>query len=253
MKVVIIEDELPGAERLAGLLHSIDPTIEIQAIIDSVTDSVEWLRQHDHPDLIFMDIELSDGQCFRLFRETAVLSGIIFTTSYNEYATKAFEFNSIGYLTKPIGKEQLANSLKKYDAMKNLFRVDIAVVGEILQSYIPKPAVIRDRFLVKRGQKYLSIHIDEIAYFFSDERIVFLVTNEKARYILDYNLDELEEMLDSRYFFRANRAFIIHVKSVSGFENDFNSKLRLSVLPLPDREVLVSKEKATLFKAWMGK
>jgi two-component system LytT family response regulator len=248
MNVLIIEDERPGAERLATMLLSIDPSINVCGWIESVEDGVQWFMHNQPPALVFMDIELSDGNCFQLLKRINPACGIIFTTSYNEFALEAFNYNSIAYLTKPIRKDELRKSIEKFKAFKGLFEQKPSVYQQLLPDLYK-----RDRFLVKRGQKYLPVLMEEVAYFYSEGKIVFLVCWQGIKYVLDYALDDLEGMIDPRQFYRANRAFIIHVKSVISFENDVNSRLRISVQPSTDREIYVSKEKAADFKEWMGR
>ncbi|MBO9657936.1 MAG: response regulator transcription factor [Chitinophagaceae bacterium] len=248
MNVLIIEDERPGAERLASMLQSIDPAINICGFVESVEDGVQWFSQNQLPALVFMDIELSDGNCFQLLKRINPACGIIFTTSYNEFALEAFNYNSIAYLTKPIRKDELRKSIEKFNGFKELFEHKPAVYQQLLPSLYK-----RDRFLVKRGQKYLSVLMEEVAYFYSEGKIVFLVSWHGVKYVLDYTLDDLEGMVDPRQFYRASRAFIIHLKSVISFENDVNSRLRVAVQPSIDREILVSREKASDFKEWMGR
>jgi two-component system LytT family response regulator len=248
MNILIIEDERLGAERLASMLKKLDTSISICDIIESIADGLEWFRAHPAPDLVFMDIELSDGSCFQLLNQIDINCGIIFTTSYNEYALEAFKYNSIGYLTKPIREISLQKSLEKFAAFKELFTPNRQTI-ENLQA----AAQARERFLVRKGQKYISVTVDDIAYFYSEERVVFLVTLAGNKYITDYTLDELETMTDGRYFYRANRAFILHARSVVSFQNDFSSRLRITVQPGIGREIMVSREKATQFKEWMGR
>ncbi|SKA14881.1 LytR/AlgR family response regulator transcription factor [Sediminibacterium ginsengisoli] len=252
MKVLIIEDEQPGAERLAHQLQAIDNTIEILGILPDTGTAIDWFRNHEHPDIVFMDIELSDGQCFRIFQETEVRSSIIFTTSYDEYALKAFEQNSIDYLLKPIKKERLELGLQKYKQLQQRFAYDNTWMEALLNKVAPPPSW-RDKFLVKHGQRYISVTTDEIAYFYSDLRLVFLVTTNKDKYMVDYKLEDLEKMLDPAMFYRANRSFIVHTRSVAGIITGKNLKLSVTLEPAPGGPITISREKARAFKTWMGR
>jgi DNA-binding LytR/AlgR family response regulator len=256
MKVLIIEDEQLGAERLIRLLHSIDNTIEVVGNTHSIKSSVEWLKKNEHPDVILMDIELTDGQSFDIFNHVKIKSSIIFTTSYDEYALKAFKVNSIDYLLKPIRKDDLKKAFDKYAEIISLngnsaTMLDInKLVFELKQL---NPNSYRRRFLVKEQQRLISVETENIAYFYSEEGQNYLVTRNKQVFPLDYTLEEMEDMLDPAAFQRANRAFIISIKSVQQISNYANGKLKLDLMPPSKKEVLVSREKTSDFKVWMGK
>ncbi len=254
MEVLIIEDEQLGAEKLARLLTSIDSSIEIVGNTRSIKSSVEWLLQHKHPDIILMDIELTDGQSFEIFNHVAIKSMVIFTTSYDEYALQAFKVNSVDYLLKPIKKEELKNALDKYQQWQQKFSSSALNVEQLIQELRQQqPKTWRSRFLVKQGQKLLSVETRDIAYFYADGRLSYFVTWNKQKYIVDYTIEDLEQMLDPQQFYRANRGFILHIKSIAQIHNYFNGKLKLELQPHMDKEVLISREKATEFKEWMGK
>jgi DNA-binding LytR/AlgR family response regulator len=255
MKVLIIEDEELGVERLIKHLNAIDPTIEIVGNTASITESVQWLKTHEHPDVVLMDIELADGQSFAIFNEVDIESTVIFTTSYDEFALKAFKVNSIDYLLKPIKKEDLKNSLEKYHQLKQQFAPSPSVQIESLLSELKlqQKKAYRNRFLVKQGQRLVSIETSDIAYFYAEGRLCFFKTWSKAKYIVDYTLDELEEMLDPHQFYRANRGFIVQVKSISQIHSHFNGKLLVELEPATEKEVVISREKASEFKEWLGK
>lgn len=254
MKILIIEDEELGVERLTRHLLAIDSTIEIVACLRSIEESVKWLSTQPHPELILMDIELTDGQSFEIFNQVKVQSAVIFTTSYDEFALKAFKVNSIDYLLKPVKKDELEASLQKYRQIHGS-RADTAfnIESLIQQLQQPQSRTYRSRFLVKHLQRLVSVEVSEIAYFYAEERISFFVTWTNRKYVVDYTLEELVDMLDPQDFFRVNRAFIVHVKSIANIQNFFNGKLALDLNPPTDKQVTVSKEKASEFKAWMGK
>lgn len=255
MNILIIEDEELAVKRLKGLLKEVDPTATVVADTDSIETSVEWLQNNTAPDLILMDIELSDGQSFEIFDLVDVKSTVIFTTSYDEYAIKAFKVNSADYLLKPIEKEDLQAALKKYDNLKEHYRsknimVDL-LVKELQQKMQPKE--YRKRFLVKQGIKLLSVNTSDIAYFYTDGRLNFFKTKDNRKFIVDYTLEELEDMLEPGSYFRINRSFYISVESVAKIDDYFGQRLMLGLQPVIDKEILVSRERVTEFKKWMGK
>ncbi len=256
MKILIIEDEHLAARKLQKLVKDIDPSVEIVGMTDSIESSVEWLESNTTPDLILMDIELADGQSFEIFNRTEVRSTIIFTTAYDEYALKAFKVNSIDYLLKPVRQEDLTKALDKFIALKSANATADSSVNieklltELRQSQTTKN--YRDRFLVKQGQKFITIETAEIAFFFAEDRVNFLKTKGGQKFIVDYTLDEIEAQLDPTLFFRLNRQFITHIKSIDSVHPYFNSKLKIHLKPAIEDEVLVSREKASEFKAWMG-
>ena len=258
MKVLIVEDEELAVKKLRRTLESVDPSAEVVGVTDSVRSSVSWLQSNPAPDLILMDIELADGQSFEIFEKTDVKSSVIFTTSYDEFALKAFKVNSIDYLLKPIQNEDLQAAIEKYRSMQFMYankegsamNVD-SLVKELRQKLQPKE--YRKRFLVKHAQKLISIEVDDIAYFYSDGRLNFFKTNDNRKFIVDYTMDELEEMLDPSRYFRISRAFYVSIDSVDQIHEYFGNRLLLQVKPAVDKEALVSREKVTDFKKWMGK
>jgi DNA-binding LytR/AlgR family response regulator len=260
MKILIVEDEELAVKKLQKTLASVDDTTEIVGVADSIKSSVEWLQQNPSPDLILMDIELSDGQSFEIFNLIEVKTPVIFTTSYDEFALKAFKVNSVDYLLKPIQKEDLETALEKFKKMKESFGGSInntpdlsidTIVKELQQKLQPKE--YRKRFLVKHAQKLVSINCDEIAYFYSDGRLNFFKTTDNRKFVVDYTMDELEEMLDPKEYFRISRSFYVSVASIEKIEDYFGNRLILNLNPPVDKEALVSREKVTDFKKWMGK
>lgn len=260
MKILIVEDEDLAVKKIRKTLQSVDDQAVIAGVTDSIKSTVEWLEQHDAPDLILMDIELADGQSFEIFQLTDVKSPVIFTTSYDEYALKAFKVNSIDYLLKPVQKEELEAALGKYKKMQVQFGPKEAVpeeekldslLKELRQRLQPKE--YRQRFLVKQGQKLVSVEIGEIAYFFSDGRLNFFKTMDNRKFVVDYTMDELEDMIDPRHFFRISRAFYVSVNSIEKIDEYFGNRLILGLKPAIDKEALVSREKVMDFKKWMGK
>ncbi len=258
MQILIIEDERLAAEKLANAIAEIDLSFSIIGITDSIESSVEWLQTHQAPDLIFMDIELADGHSFEIFNRIAVKSPVIFTTSYDEYAIKAFRVNSVDYLLKPVKKEALIASFHKLDQLKLLYTGNIFpepdfknLIKEL--QFQGRSREYRRRFLVKQGQRLISIETDEIAFFYTDEKIVFFKTKSNMKYIVEYSMDELEEFLDPGNFFRINRQFFIGICSIENIHSYFNSRLKLDLKPAIDREVIISRERVNDFKDWLGK
>jgi two-component system response regulator LytT len=254
MKVLIIEDEELAVKKLEKILAGMEISIQIVGITDSIESSVAWLKSNPAPDLILMDIELADGQSFEIFNCTEVTSPVIFTTSYDEYALKAFKVNSVDYLLKPIQKEELQAALDKFAKTQGKARPDVNMdnlVEALSQKLQTKE--YRKRFLVKHAQKLLSLEVGDIAYFYSDGRVNFFKTKDNRRIIIDYTLDELEEMLDPSAFFRISRSFLISIACVEKIDDYFGNRLILNLKPQNDKEALVSREKVADFKAWMGK
>lgn len=255
MKILIIEDEELAVKKLHKMLVGLDKDIEVIANLDCIESSVEWLQNNEAPDLIMMDIELLDGQSFEIFNRVKVKSPVIFTTSYDEYALKAFKVNSVDYLLKPIQKEDLAAALDKYKKMfvaaaPAPINMDL-LVKELQQKLQPRE--FRKRFLVKNVQKLVSVETDEIAYFYSDGRLNFFKTCDNKKYVVDYTMDELDEMLDPERYFRISRSFYVSINSVDQINDYFGNRLILSLKPAVDKEALVSREKVTEFKKWLGK
>lgn len=256
MKVVIIEDEAPAVRRLELLLTNYDPQIQILATPDSIEDAVMWFKKHPHPDLVFMDIMLADGQSFEIFEQVELQVPIIFTTAYDEFAIKAFKVNSIDYLLKPIEPDLLEFSLKKYKSLLPSPQKMKDVIEALLTGRYNSPEHIppfKTRFLVKVGDKFLPVPVTEVAYFSFEEKLCFLHTNEGKRYMLDHTLDELETLLNPGNFFRLNRQIIVFINAINTVHNYFNGKLKVYIKDaLPDG-VVVSKEKAQPLKLWLNR
>ena len=261
MNALIVEDEDLSVRRLKKMIGEVAPSLDIAGITDSIEQTVEWIQENRaagnaDPDLIFLDIELSDGQSFEIFNRIEVSSAIIFTTSYDEYALQAFKHNSIDYLLKPVHRDDLQRALQKYDKMKSQPVADHSLAGirKLLEDFKKASAVeYRQRFLVKQGQKMLSIEIGEIAYFFTDDRYSFFMTDSNQKMLVDYTLDELAESLDPARFFRINRGMMVTHRSVDKIDPYFGNRLALTLRPAHNKEALVSREKVGDFKVWMGK
>jgi len=254
MQILIVEDEELAVKKLQKTLLSVHESARVTGVTDSIKSTVEWLQDNPAPDLILMDIELADGQSFEIFNLTEVKSPVIFTTSYDEYALKAFKVNSVDYLLKPIQKEELQAALNKFQKIKGNGSNDInmdVLIKELQQKLQPKE--YRKRFLVKHGQKLVSVEIDEIAYFYSDGRLNFFKTYDNRKFVVDYTMDELEDMLEPVKYFRISRSFYVAANCIDKIDDYFGNRLILQLKPAVDKEALVSREKVTEFKKWMGK
>lgn len=247
MKVVIIEDEIPAAKRIEKLIREAEPSAEVITKLDSIESAVEWFSKNESPDLILMDIELADGQSFEIFKHVKITAPVIFTTAYDEFALKAFKVNSIDYLLKPIDKNELKKSIEKWNLLKS------KPVNEELNSFIHSLVnkKYKTRFLVKIGERLISIENDKIAYFISEDKYTSIVTHENKKYFLDNSLDELEKMLDPREYFRMNRQFIVPHKSIEAIHTHLNGKLKIILKPAQKEEIYVSREKSSDFKVWL--
>jgi len=262
MNVLIVEDEELAVRKLQKLITEVDASLAVVGVTASIEETVNWLTEHpahhpQRPDLIFMDIELADGQSFEIFKRVDVCGTVIFTTSYDEYALQAFKVNSIDYLLKPIQKEDLERSLKKFRDLRGQAAPESDTSQKLdrllreLQHQPPKD--YRKRFLVRQGQRLLSVETGEIAYFFTDDRYSFFVTHTNQKYLVDYTLDELSTALDPEDFFRINRGMLVTHRSVEQMQPYFGNRLALTLRPVLDKEALVSREKVSDFKRWMGK
>lgn len=260
MKILIVEDEELAVKKLQKTLSEVDPDATVVGVAESIETTVDWLQNNPTPDLILMDIELADGQSFEIFSRVEVKSPVVFTTSYDEYALKAFKVNSVDYLLKPIQKDELESALNKYRQIKGLYTTATSTPGDFNIDTLVKELQqklqlkeFRKRFLVKHAQKLVSIEVDEIAYFFSDGRLNFFKTYDNRKFVVDYTMDELEVMLDPEKYFRISRSFYISVESVDQIHDYFGNRLLLHLKPSVDKEALVSREKVSDFKKWMGK
>lgn len=255
MKILIIEDEAPAFRRLQKLLEEINPEINIIDVIDSVQESIKWFKtQEQLPDLIFMDIQLSDGLSFEIFDSIKINKPVIFTTAFDEYMLRAFKVNSIDYLLKPIKKESLEASLTKYGQMKNLFgsQSTLPDINTLISQISLNDKKYKTRFLVKRGDELISIETSNTAYFHSRNGVVHMTTINGRNHIMDFNLDELVQQLDLEKFYRANRQFIIHFPSINKVHKYHKGKLLVEMNQPTDESITISSEKATDFKEWLG-
>ena len=253
MNVIIIEDEALAAKRLQSLLYKIRKNVVVQAVLDSVEGSVCWLQDYPGPDLIFLDIQLGDGLSFNIFETVQPASPIIFTTAYDEYAMRAFQLNSIDYLLKPVHEEELERSLQKVETFRELFTPENIEkqLHQFFQNY-PAPEKFKTRFLVNKADVLIPITTDHIAYFYAEDKLVFLKTKNNERYILNQTLEQLEKELNPNQFYRINRQYIISIHSIRKIHNYFNYKLKVEMVPETAEDVIVSRAKVSEFKAWLN-
>ncbi|HAT4010153.1 DNA-binding response regulator [Elizabethkingia miricola] len=252
MNILIIEDERPNAERLKRLIQGIKPQANILSVLESVSESVEWLDTHERPDLIMMDIKLSDGLSFEIFDKTQLVDvPIIFTTAYDEYAIKAFKQYSIDYLLKPVDKDELAMAFEKYDQLDIMVnKATNPSIEKLLDEFRPKN--YRTRFLLSYRDGFKTVMVGDVLYFYSEQKITKARLADGTDEIIPHTMDELEQQLDPKLFFRANRQFIICINAVEHVYNYFNNKLKVAMRKNTDVEIIVSRDKAPLLKNWMG-
>ena len=252
MRVLLIEDENLTARRLEGQLLKYDPSIEVLAKLPSVAKAVEWLRTHPAPDLLFLDIHLEDDLGFRIFEQMQVRTPIIFTTAYDEYMIQAFKVNSIDYLLKPINYDDLVAAIEKYKALRQHFAApDLSMLLQLVNK--PAEPAYRDRFMVTVGTKLRSVEVSDIAYFFLEEKVTFLTTQQGSMLPLEYSLDKLTQLLNPRQFFRVSRQYLVSLGSIDSIHAYSVGKLRVELRPTPRHEVFVSGDRVTDFKDWLGK
>lgn len=250
MNVIIIEDEKPAARRLSRLLAELNVTVS--TMLHSVEESIIWFNENDHPDLIFLDIQLSDGLSFEIFDQVNVKSAIIFTTAYDEYALQAFKLNSIDYLLKPIDDEELEVAVNKYKNMtasKTKIAVDFEDIKKLLVNPIERE--YKKRFTVKVGQHIKIINADEIECFFSENKGTYAATADGRNYLLDVTLENLESELEPKNFFRVSRKFYVNVNYIKDIVSYANSRLKIVLNKYNDSEIIVSREKVKDFKLWL--
>ncbi|HBH07329.1 MAG TPA: DNA-binding response regulator [Flavobacteriales bacterium] len=252
MKVVIIEDELLASRELKRMLQRIDDDIEVISDIQSVQAGVEWFENNKSPDLVFSDIQLSDGLSFELFQRTSIDCPVIFTTAFDHYAIQAFKLNSIDYLMKPFDDEDVANALEKFRNLEDK-RHENPINKELLDKLISQHGIqsYKSSFVVSIGDQYRKIKVEDIACFRADGNTVYLIQQNKKRVIVDYSIEELEKLLDPSVFFRINRQVLIHEDAISRIHKYFNSRLKLETEPCIDEDVLVSRSRVKDFLRWL--
>lgn len=250
MKILIIEDERPAAEKLQKAIMACNSNVQLLAVLGSVQASVEWLQQNALPDLIFMDIQLTDGLSFKIFDFVNINCPVIFTTAYDDYWQEAFEYNSIDYLLKPIRQEKLEAAFKKFENIKQYFAANL----QQLVSYHQNPGAekFKKRFLVKRGTDYIAVKTEDIAYFYAVHKLICMVDKAGHKFILDKSLADLEKEINPAIFYRANRKYLVNIAAIRKIKTWPKSKLQIEVEPSLDEEIIISQENVSDFKEWMG-
>jgi DNA-binding LytR/AlgR family response regulator len=250
MRILIIEDEQPAAKRLGQLIRKLRPEAEIVDALDSVSAAVRWFGANEHPELALMDIQLADGLSFDIFTQIQVNSMVIFTTAYDQYALRAFKVNSVDYLLKPIESGELDKALHKFEQYRGQnLAPDRQIMAQLLQS-LQAPSY-KERFIVKSGAALTYVHTADLRWCQVEDGLVFLHTQDGKRRLVDYTLEQLEQFLDPRLFFRINRQMLVHIESVIRMHPYFNNRLKLDLFPAYEGEVIVSRDKVHDFKRWV--
>lgn len=250
MKVIIIEDEKPSARRLQRMLEHLK--VKAETLLHSVEEAVEWFQHNEHPDLIFLDIQLSDGLSFEIFETIEIKSAVIFTTAYDEYALQAFKLNSIDYLLKPIDEEELKKAIKKYQERvpkTQSVTLDFNDIKNLLVNPIER--VYKKRFSVKVGQHLKLINIDDIECFYSENKGTYAYASDGRHYLLDNTLEQLENELEPQMFFRISRKFFVNINAIKDMISYTNSRLQIKLNTFKDQEVIVARERVKEFKDWL--
>ncbi|GGC87719.1 DNA-binding response regulator [Flavobacterium lutivivi] len=251
MDIIIIEDEKPAARLLQRKLEKIG--LQVTTMLHSVEESILWFQENKHPDLIFLDIQLSDGLSFEIFEAVTINSAVIFTTAYDEYALRAFKLNSIDYLLKPIDEDDLEIAVNKFKA-RNQSISNISLDFELIKKMLVNPVdrTFKKRFTIKMGQQIKMISIDEIECFFSENKGTYLHTFDNRNYLIDNTLEQLETELNPEMFFRVSRKFIIGMKGIKEIQLHSNSRLKIIPTTYNEDEVIVARERVNEFKDWLG-
>lgn len=249
MNILIIEDEGPAARRLTQLLNEKLPGSKIHDNLDTISAAVQWLQTYPEPDLIFLDIQLADGISFEIFGQVKVTAPIIFCTAFDQYAVRAFKLNSIDYLLKPIDPEELEHALNKFRSGRSVPVISLDQIRSIMQ---PAAKTYKNRFLVKIGERIQTVDVADIAFFFSEDKATFLQTRAGKKYIIDYTLDEVDDMLSPDTFFRLNRKYISSISAIRDVFTYSNSRLKIHLENCADHDILISRERMAAFKGWLG-
>lgn len=270
MQVLIVEDEKPAARHLTALLQKHDPDIEVLAQLDTVKKAVAWFSENRPPDLVFLDIQLADGLSFGIFEQVSVVSPVIFTTAYDQYAVQAFRVNSVDYLLKPIGPDELAQALDKFRQYHQSAptestgqplggpnpSVDAAMISQIQQAISTMSQAYKHRFVVKVGEHIRPVPVAEVLYFMSQDKVTFMQTrpDQKSsgrRFIIDYSLDQVAEAVDPSRFFRISRQYMVSLEAIEDIVVYSSNRLKLVLKHCDDQQVLVSRERVASFRQWL--
>lgn len=251
MNIIIIEDEKPAARLLQRKVEKLG--LQVNTLLHSVEESIHWFQNNPHPDLIFLDIQLSDGLSFEIFETIHIKSAVIFTTAYDEYALRAFKLNSIDYLLKPIDEDDLETAVNKFKA-RNVAVPNLSLDFEMIKKMLVNPIdrSYKKRFTIKMGQQLKMINIEEVECFYSENKGTYLHTFENRDYLLDNTLEQLETELDPKDFYRISRKYIIPLKGIKEIQIHSNSRLKVILPTYKEDEVIVARERVNDFKEWLG-
>ena len=254
MKILIIEDEALAADKIQSLLNEIDPEIEVLDILNSVDKSIDWLNNNPAPDLVLSDIHLADGICFNIFSNIDTTAPIVFITAYEKYAIQAFEVNSIDYLLKPVDKFRLEQAISKFKMLQSIETHNRkSLFTEFKNLLEASTKEYKSRFLCKLGNKIKSVPTDSIRYFYSKDKITFIIDKDNNRLPVNNTLDEIDQLVDPKKFFRVNRKFISHFDAIDEIHPYFKGRLKITLNPSIDDDIVVSTERSPLFKAWLDR
>ena len=251
MNIVIIEDEQRAYQQLKGMLREVPMEMNIISHLESVDESIDWFQSNQHPDLIFMDIQLADGLSFEILKTVEINVPIIFTTAFDQYAIKAFKYSSIDYLMKPFHQNELAAALSKFQKQKNKESafIDKLTIEKLMNNLVKRKG--KKRFIVKEGNSMTFVEIEDILYFYSEDSISFIITKTKKRYIIDMSLGAIEDDIDPESFFRINRKQIVRINSIDKIHPYFNHRLKLDINGLNSTEFIVSRKRMKEFNFWL--
>lgn len=252
LHVAIVEDEIPAARLLRTLVSRLRPDWEIEVLPGNVEEAVQWFASNPHPDLLFLDIQLADGTSFELLSQARPTSSVIFTTAYDEYAVRAFSVNSIDYILKPVDEERLAEAITRFERQRERSLPNDGYLETLLDALQRREKRYRTRFLIAGVDRFITLPVGEIAYFYSENKVTTAVTFTGRNHVVDLPLSRLEEQLDPDMFFRANRQILLSVESIDRIEPYFNGKISVTVRPPYKDRISVSEERVPLFKAWLN-
>lgn len=256
VRAVIIEDEFPAARLLNRMILELRPEWEVITLPGTIEDSVAWFAENQHPDIIFLDIQLTDGNSFLFIERANPDSMIVFTTAYDEYAVRAFPVNSIDYLLKPVHKERLEEAIRKFERLslpdwrETNQSLQLESLLKDLASRVVRP--YRTRFLISGAKRFYTVQVADVAYFYSVNKVTFAVTRDGESHVVDFTLNKLEEQLDERMFMRVNRQFILSADCIKSIQNYFNGKALVTVKPPYDGQIQISRDRITSLKMWLN-
>lgn len=248
----IVEDEVPAARLLYSLVSRMRPEWKVTVLPGNVEDAVQWFASNDHPDLLFLDIQLSDGTSFELLSQVRPSSAVIFTTAFDEYAIRAFSVNSIDYILKPVDEQRLAEAIGKYETLTGMHSRPGDYLDTLLDALQSNGKRYRTRFLIAGVDRFRTLQVEDIAYFYSENKVTTAVTYKGQEHIVDMSLSRLEEQLDPDRFFRANRQVLLCIGSIVHVEPYFNGKVLVTVRPSNKDKITISEDKITTFKTWLN-